>query len=37
MNKFVFWTGVYNIVFDLGFLLPPLVDLLQVPASEAGF
>jgi hypothetical protein len=37
MQKFVFWTGIYNIVLGLGFLLPPLVDLLQVPAPEAGF
>ena len=37
MKKFVFWTGVYNIVLGLGFLVPPLVDLLQVPAPEAGF
>ena len=36
MKKFVFWTGVYNIVLGLGFLLPPLVDFLQVPVPEAG-
>jgi len=36
MKKFVFWTGVYNIVLGLGFLLPPLVDFLQVPAPESG-
>ena len=37
MKKFVFWTGVYNIVLGLGFLLPPLVNFLQVPAPESGF
>ena len=36
MKKFVFWTGIYNIVLGLGFLLPPLVDFLQVPAPESG-
>jgi hypothetical protein len=35
MKKFVFWTGVYNIVLGLGFLLPPLVDFLQIPAPES--
>lgn len=37
MQKFVFWTGVYNIVLGLGFLLPPLVEFLQVPAPASGF
>jgi hypothetical protein len=37
MKTFVFWTGVYNIVLGLGFLLPPLVDFLQVPAPDDGF
>jgi hypothetical protein len=37
MKKFVFWTGVYNIVLGLGFLLPPLVDFLQVSAPASGF
>jgi hypothetical protein len=37
MKKFVYWTGVYNIVLGLGFLLPPLVDFLQVSAPESGF
>jgi hypothetical protein len=36
MKKFVFWTGVYNIVLGLGFVFPPLVDFLQVPAPKAG-
>jgi hypothetical protein len=35
MKKFVFWTGVYNIVFGFGFLLPPMIDILQVPAPNA--
>ena len=37
MPKFIFWTGVYNIVLGLGFLLPPLVEFLQVPAPASGF
>lgn len=37
MQKFVFWTGVYNVVLGLGFLFPPLVDFLQVQAPESGF
>jgi hypothetical protein len=36
MRNFVYWTGVYNIVLGLGFLFPPLVDFLQVPAPESG-
>jgi hypothetical protein len=36
MQKFVFWTGVYNIFLGLGFLFPPLVNFLQVPAPESG-
>ena len=36
MQKFVFWTGVYNIVLGLGFLFPPLVDFLQIPAPDSG-
>ena len=36
MKKFVFWTGVYNILLGLGFLFPPLVDFLGVPAPESG-
>jgi hypothetical protein len=37
MKKFVFWTGIYNIFTGLGFLIPPLVALLQVNAPEDGF
>ena len=37
MKKFVFWTGVYNILIGLGFLFPPLVDFLGVPTPESGF
>lgn len=36
MNKFVFWTGVYNIVLGLGFLFPPLVGVLRVPVPVSG-
>ncbi len=36
MKKFVFWTGVYNILLGLGFLFPPLIDFLQVPVPESG-
>jgi hypothetical protein len=36
MKKFVFWTGVYNIFLGIGFLFPPLVDFLGVPAPESG-
>jgi hypothetical protein len=36
MKKFVFWTGVYNIVTGLGFLFPPFLDFLQVNAPEEG-
>lgn len=37
MQRFIYWTGVYNIVLGLGFLFPPLVNLLQVPAPESWF
>ena len=37
MKRFIFWTGMYNIVIGFGFLLPSLVDLLQIPAPESGF
>jgi hypothetical protein len=36
MVKFVFWTGVYNILLGLGFLFPPMLDILRVPAPESG-
>ncbi len=36
MRKFVFWTGAYNIVLGLGFLCPPLINFLQVPAPDSG-
>ena len=36
MKRFVFWTGVYNIVLGLGFLLPPMVDFLKVPVPDSG-
>ena len=36
MKKFVFWTGVYNILLGLGFLFPPLVGFLGVPLPESG-
>jgi len=36
MKKFVFWTGVYNILLGLGFLFPPLVGFLGVPVPESG-
>jgi hypothetical protein len=36
MKKFVFWTGLYNILLGLGFLFPPLVGFLRVPVPESG-
>ena len=36
MKKFVFWTGVYNVLLGLGFLLPPLVEFLGVPVPESA-
>ena len=36
MKKFVFWTGVYNILLGLGFLFPPLVGFLGVSVPESG-
>ena len=36
MEKFVFGTGVYNVLLGLGFLFPPLLDFLRVPAPESA-
>ena len=36
MKKFVFWTGIYNILLGLGFLFPPMVGFLRVPVPESG-
>jgi len=37
VNKFVFWTGVYNIVAGLSFLFPRMVSLLGVKLTESNF
>jgi hypothetical protein len=35
MKKFVFWTGIYNLLLGLGFLFPTLVRFLRVPVPES--
>jgi len=37
MRKFVFWTGVYNIVAGVTFLFPGIVSLLGVKLPESNF
>lgn len=37
MRKFVFWTGIYNIVVGISFLFPKLVRLLGVKLPESNF
>ena len=37
MTKFVFWTGVYNIVAGIGFLFPPIVRLMGIKLPKSNF
>jgi hypothetical protein len=37
MSKFVFWTGVYNIIAGISFLFPGIVSLLGVNLPESNF
>jgi len=37
MRKFIFWTGVYNIIVGLGFLFPGFVNLLGVKLPMSNF
>jgi len=37
VNKFVFWTGVYNVIAGLSFLFPGMVSLLGVKLPESNF
>jgi hypothetical protein len=37
MSKFVFWTGVYNIIAGISFLFPGIVSLLGVKLPESNF
>lgn len=37
MRKFVFWTGIYNIVAGISFLFPRMVSLLGVKLPESNF
>lgn len=37
MRKFVFWTGVYNIVAATGFLFPPLLRLMGITPPQSNF
>jgi hypothetical protein len=30
MSKFIFWTGVYNIIGGITFLVPGMADFLRV-------
>ena len=37
MSKFVFWTGVYNIIAGISFLFPGIVSLLGIKLPESNF
>jgi hypothetical protein len=37
MRSFVFWTGIYNVIAGISFLVPGLVSLLGIRASESNF
>lgn len=37
MSKFVFWTGVYNIIGGITFLVPGIVGFLRVKLPESNF
>ncbi len=36
MQKFVFWTGVYNIIIGGSFLIPGLTNLLNIQAPQVA-
>ncbi len=37
MKKFVFWTGIYNILLGAGFLIPGFPALLGIQAPDSNF
>jgi len=37
MKKFVFWTGIYNVVAGISFLFPGIASLLGVKLPESNF
>ena len=37
MSGFIFWTGIYNIIAGIGFLVPGIVSLLGIRPSESNF
>jgi len=37
MHKFVFWTGVYNILLGLGFFIPAVPQLLGINSPASNF
>jgi hypothetical protein len=37
VKKFVFWTGVYDILLAVGFLIPPVSEMIGLAAPDSRF